>query len=152
MLVTIPSSQTTVARNIPRSTDHNRHTVRYLGYITWTVNDSWIGDEHDDPNRIAHRKGSITFQLPFTSTRLSIHYQCGLGTPSYALNVSHVIEKHSELGRQLQAVMCGSLRELQKLLSGRKLSLYSLVKSHSGEINLFFVRITECTRFAVHAD
>lgn len=152
MLVTVPSSQLTVARSIRRTIDHNRHTFRYLGYITWTVNDSWIGDEDGDPNRIAHRKGSITFQLPFTSTRLSIHYQCGLGTPSYALNVSHVIENHSELGRQLQAVMRGSLKELQKLLSGRKLSLYSLVKNHSGEMNLFFVCITAFTRFAVHAD
>lgn len=142
MLATIPSSQPTVARYVRRNTDHNRHTFRYLGYITWTVNDSWIGDEDGDPSRIAHRKGSITFRLPFTSTRLSMHYQCGLGTPSYALNVSHIIEEHSELGSQLQAVMGGSLRQLQRLLSRRKLSLYSLFKTHSGEMNLFFVRIT----------
>lgn len=151
MLVTIPSSQPTVARNIRRPSHQHSRTFRYLGYITWTVNDSWIGDEDDDPSRVAHRKRSITFRLPFTSTRLSMYYQCDLGTPSYALNVSHVIEVHSELGRQLIAVMGGSPRELQKLLSGRKLSLYSLFKTRSGENNLFFVCITECPRFTARA-
>lgn len=150
MLVTIPYLQPTVARNIRRTTDNNFHTFRYLGYITWTVNDSWIKDVDGNPRRIAHRKGSITFRLPLTSTRLRMHYQCGLGTPSYALNVSHVIEEHSELGSQLQAVMGGSPRELQRLLSGRKLSIYSLFKTRFGEMNLFFVRIP-FTRFAAHA-
>lgn len=151
MLVTIPSSQPPVARNIRRPTHQHRRTFRYLGYISWTVSNSWIGDGDHDPNRIAHRKGAITFRLPFTSTRLSVHYQCGLGTPSYALNVSHVIEEHSELGRQLGTVMRGSTRELQGLLSEQKISLYSLFKTHSGEINLFFVRITSFIRFIAHA-
>lgn len=148
---TIPNLQPTVARNIRRPTHQHRGTFRYLGHITWTVTDSRIGDGDDDPNRVAHRKGYIIFRLPFTSTRLNMHYQCGLGTLSYALNVSHVIEQHSELGSQLRAVMVGKPTELQKLLSGRKLSLYSLFKTRFGEMNLFFVRITECTRFVTHA-
>lgn len=151
MLATIPNLQTTVARNIRGPTHQHRRTFRYLGYISWTVNNSWIGDGDHDPNRIAYRKGAITFRLPFTSTRLSVHYQCGLGTPSYALNVSHVIEEHSELGRQLRTMMRGNTRELQRLLSVRQLSLYSLFKTPLGEMNLFFVRITDFILFAAHA-
>lgn len=120
-----------------------------MGGVTWTVTDGWTGDEGDIVNRMAHRKGSIAFRLPFTSTELSMHYHGSMGTPSYALNVTHVIEEYTELESQLWAAMRGDLEKLHRLISERKLSLYSLLRTRAGEMNLFFVRIIVYTALRV---
>lgn len=146
------SPESTTARNIRRATNQQSRTFQYLKYITWTITDGWIGgDEDDDNDSIAHRKGSITFRLPFTSTQLSMHYDDGMGAPTYALNVTHVIEEHSELGRQVWALMrpWSDPQELHKLVSGRELSIYSVFRSCSRETNLFFVCFTRSTCFVL---
>lgn len=145
------SPQSTIARSIRRATNQQSRTFQYLSYITWTITDGWIGGDED--NSMAHRKGSITFRLPFTSTQLSVHYDGGMGAPTYALNVTHVIEEHSELGRKVWALMrpWSDPGELHRLVSGRELSIYSVFRSWSRETNLFFVRITRSTCFVLLA-
>ena len=135
--------QFSLARNNRRATHQQRRTFRYLGYITWTVDDSWIGDENDDVTHVAHRKGRITFRLPFTSTQLRMHYDGGMGTPSCALNVTQVIDQYSELGRRLCTIMTpdGDLEKLRELISSRELSIYSVYRRWHEEYNLFFVGI-----------
>lgn len=136
-------SQYAVAK-FRRSRNQQYRTFRYLGYITWTITDGWIGDDDDDDaNHIAYRKGRITFQLPFTSTQYSMHYDGGMGTPSYALNVAHIIDKSSALGRRLFRLMRpdGNPEELRELISSRKLSIYSVYRWDDEDFNLFFVGI-----------
>lgn len=137
------ASPPAVARNIRQATSRHCRSFRYLGYITWTIADDCTGDDDDNVNRFAHRKGSISFKLPFTSTQLRMHYFGGMGTPSYALNVTHVIEERSELGRRLRSLMSSEdgTGVLNRLISERELSLYSIVKHQDREMNLFFVRI-----------
>lgn len=136
-----------MARNIRRATNQRSFTFQYLRYITWTIADGWIEEEDDEANGITHRKGSITFRLPFTSTQLNMHYDGGMGAPTYALNVTHVIEEHSELGKQVWALMrpWSDPGELHRLVSGRELSLYSVFRSCFRETSLFFVRIKRST-------
>lgn len=148
------SAKSTMARNIQRAINQQNRTFQYLSYITWTITDDEIWRAGDgDNNSIANRKGSITFRLPFTSTRLSLHYDGGMGAPTYALNVTHVIEEHSELGRKVWALMrpWSDPGELHRLVSGRELSIYSVFRSWSRETNLFFVRITRSTCFVLLA-
>jgi hypothetical protein len=124
----------------PRS--QQSRTFRYLGYITWTVTDGRIGggDEGDD-NRMAYRKGRITIRLPCTSTQLNMHFNSGVGSPSYALNVTQVIERHSELGERIWGLMRdGGEKSLHEMISKRELSIYSVLRKDVREMNLFFVR------------
>jgi hypothetical protein len=92
---------------------------------------------------VAHRKGRITFRLPFTSTQLRMHYDGGMGTPSCALNVTQVIDRYSELGRRLFTIIRpnGDPEKLRELISSRELSIYSVYRFGSLECNLFFVGI-----------
>lgn len=144
-MVNSASSHSVVARNTQRATIQQCRTFRYLGYITWTTAEGWTGYEND--NVIAHRKGCITFRLPFTSTQLRMQYISGMGTPSYALNVTHIIQDQSKLGRRVFDIMTdeGDPGQLHRLLSGRELSLYSIIRAGSEEINLFFVSMTRYT-------
>lgn len=141
MLVNRASSQSIVSRHGRQSMNQLRRTSQYMGCITWTIADGRTG--YDDDDSLAYRKGSITFRLPFTSTQLSMHYFGGIGAPSYALNVNHIIEDRSELGRRLWDLMSpgSDLKELHELISGRELSIYSVFRSHSQETNIYFVRI-----------
>lgn len=122
--------------------NQSRRTFQYMGCITWTIADGRTGHDDDDDS-LAYRKGSITFRLPFTSTQLSMNYFGGIGTPSYALNVNHIIEDRSELGRRLWELMSpgSDLKELHELISGRELSIYSVLRSHYQETNIYFVRV-----------
>lgn len=132
-------SQCTWKSRKPRN--HHRRTYRYLGCITWTIADGWIGDDEDDANLIAYRRGSIVVRLPFTSTQINAHYNVGMGTPSFALNVVHVIEAQSELGMRLSGLMQpgSDLRRLYGMFSERELSMYSIIRLRNLEMNLFFV-------------
>lgn len=136
-------SQPIVSLNIHRATKQQCRTSRYLGCITWTIADGRIGDD-DDVNRIAFRKTSIAFRLPFTSSQLRVHYVGGMGTPSYALNVTHIIEDKTELNQRLWGLMSPRQdpKRLHELISARELSIYSVIRDGSREMNLFFVRIT----------
>lgn len=151
-LVDSACSQCNVARSIWRPRNQRRRTFRYLGCITWTVTEGWVGNDDDDVNDMTHNRRCITFQLPFTSTQLSMHYYGGIGTPSYALNVTHIIEEYSELSFRIWKIMRpgGDPEELHDLVSRRKLSLYSMYRYHDQEFNLFFVRIMQrATWFAL---
>lgn len=135
-------SQYALDQKFRRAKNQQCRTFRYLDYITWTTTDGWIGDDDDDDaNRIAYRKGRITFRLPFTTTQYSMHYGGGMGTPSYALNVAHIIDQHSQLGSRLYRFMCPSAdpKELHELISSRKLSIYSVYRCGYHDFNLFFV-------------
>lgn len=143
-LLNCVSQQPIVSLSLRRETNQQRRTSRYLGCITWTTTDGRIGDD-DDGNSIAYRKASIAFRLPFTSSQLSVHYVGGMGTPSYALNVTHIIEDNSDLSKRLWDLMSPGRdpKELCELISGRELSIYSVIRgSGSREMTLFFVRIT----------
>lgn len=137
------SSPATVSLDTRRVTNQQSRTSGYFGFITWTVAERRIGNENDVKSTV-YRKESITIRLPFTSTQLRIHYFGGMGTPSYTLNVTHVIEDESKLGHKLCLLMRpgGDVKELHELISGRKLSIYSVYRRGSNEMNLFFVRIT----------
>lgn len=142
-LVNSACSQSNVAQSFRRRTNQQCRTFQYLGCITWTITDGWTGDENDNVNHMTYRKGCITFPLPFTSTQLSMHYYDGMGTPSYALNVTHIIPNESKLGRRLWGLMRPGAdpQALHELVSRRELSLYSIFQFGDQEYNLFFVRI-----------
>lgn len=73
----------------------------------------------------------------------SLHYYGGMGTPSYALNVTHIIDHNSELGQRLFYLMRpdGALEELREMVSSRELSIYSVYQNVGEECNLYFVGI-----------
>lgn len=137
------SSQLSAVLSTQRTTNKQCHTSRYFGYITWTTVES--RDKDNKTNPAPHKKGLVIFRLPFTAIQLDLHYTCGMGTPSYALNVTHVIENTTELGKQLDDLMIskGDPKELHRLISERQLSLYSLFSIYNREMNLFFVRVME---------
>lgn len=137
------SSPVTVSLDTRRVTNQQSRTSRYFGFITWTVAERPIEDENYLKSTV-YRKESITIRLPFTSTQLRMHYFGGMGTPSYTLNVTHVIEDESDLGHKLHVLMRpgGDVKELHELVSARKLSIYSVYRRGRNEMNLFFVRIT----------
>lgn len=141
MLVNVSSLPSTVARNMCRSTNQHCRTFRYFGYITWTIADHRTVDNNDKGSNIMHRAGSVSVQLPLTSMQLNMQYFCGMGTPSYALNVTHIIESTSELGRRLRNLVIhdNDPRNLHELISGRQLSLYSIYRWYGRDLNLFFV-------------
>lgn len=143
MLVNCDSSQSIVPRNGRQAMNQRRHTSQYMGCIAWTIADGRTGHDNNDDS-LAYRKGSITFRLPFTTTQLSMHYVSGMGAPSYALNVTHIIEDRSELGRRLWGLISprSELKELHKMISGGELSIYSVFRSQSRETNIYFVRST----------
>ncbi|KAK2605471.1 hypothetical protein N8I77_008305 [Diaporthe amygdali] len=134
----ISSSQLSAVLSTQSTTDKQRHTSRYLGHITWTTVE--IIDKDSKTKSVPHRKGLVTIRLPFTAMQLDLHYNCGMGTPSYALNVTHVIDYTTELGEQLSDLMIDQSdpKELHRLISERQLSLYSLYRMHNRETNLFF--------------
>lgn len=135
-----------VDRRSRRVQHHKCRTFRYLGCITYTITEGWIGDDgENDADRTAYRKGHITFRLPLTSTEYSIHYDVGIGNPSYALNVAHIIDEHSELGQRLHMLMWpdADTQELQEMISKRELSIYSVYRWEDEDVNLFFVSITQ---------
>ncbi|KAG8161627.1 hypothetical protein KVR01_008614 [Diaporthe batatas] len=134
-----------MAQEIRRTPRKRNRTFRYLGGITWVTSDTWNGgDESDGDNHIAHREGRITFRLPYTSKELTIYYAHGMGTPSYALNVVHIIELNSKLGLRLWQLMThgSDVDKLHKLISKRKLSLYSILRHSDRDLNLFFLAVS----------
>lgn len=136
------ASQCTLRRKAQQSRNQQSRTFRYLGYVSWTITDDWIGDDdEDDAGRVAHRTGSIAVRLPRTSTLINLQYHVGIGTPSYALNVVHIIEMYSDLGQRLWQLMepGSDRRKLHELVSERKLSIYSRIRLRDWEMNLFFV-------------
>lgn len=116
-----------------------RQSSRYLGLVTWTTAETWSEDPSDDLRSVTERRGSITLQVPLSSVQIDFHYTLFMGTPSYALNVNHVIDPYSELGQQIGDIMVRrrDLPKLRRLLSDRKLSVYSLYRGS----NLFSVSV-----------
>lgn len=123
---------------VSKATRERRHSYRYMGLVTWTTVDTWTEDQGEDLTLMPERRGNITLQLPFSSVQVDFHYKKFMGTPSYALNVTHIIDPCSDLGRQIHTlVSCRDLIELKQLLSRRKLSIYS---SYNGA-SLFYVSV-----------
>lgn len=110
---------------------------RYMGLVTWTTVESWTEDQSDGSKLMPGRRGDISLQVPFSSIQVGLHYTQFMGTPSYALNIIHVIERRSELEQYIRFVMiCQHLPRLKQLLSDRHLSIYSTL--YNGK-SLFFV-------------
>lgn len=109
---------------------------RYMGLVTWTTVESWTEDQSDGSKLMPDRRGAISLQVPFSSIQVDLHYTQFMGTPSYALNIIHVIECRSELEQDIRIVMlCQDLPKLKELLSDRQLSIYSIYNGRS----LFFM-------------
>lgn len=79
----------------------------------------------------------MALQLPLSSVRVEFHYTRFVGIPSYAFNISHVVDPRSKLGAQLHSIMGRGtdLSSLKQLLSEGKLSIYSLYRG----AKLFYV-------------
>lgn len=107
----------------------HRHPARCFGLFRW---ESIQEQSQDDPAQRHFKQELIVVNIPLSSTRLNFQYSWVMGTPSYALNVTHVIEESSNLGDEVTDLFrerkC--LGELRKMLSDRKLSLYSVWKQH----------------------
>lgn len=152
------SSQSQVAANLRTATRNYRRTSKYLGYVTWTTIDGWTGvgggddDDDDDEEKevqlITYRKEIFSLRLPFTSIQLDLENTSAMGNPSYALNVTHIITRNSDLGRRICSLLLrkGGTGELHRLLSKRELSMYSLCSMYNSEMNLFWV----CTTYAIN--
>lgn len=69
-----------------------------------------------------------------------------MGSPSFALNVTHNIESHTELAKQLEQLFTSerSLEVLKSLLAERKFSIYSSYSDEYEQTNLFFLRCSRC--------
>lgn len=114
-----------------------RRSSQYLGLVTWTTVDTWVEAEGDDLTLTPERRGNIALQLPFSSVQVDFHYTRFVGTPSYALNINHVVDPRSKLGAQLHSIMerGTDLSGLKQLLSEGKLTIYSSYRGAS----LFYV-------------
>ncbi|KAK7737790.1 hypothetical protein SLS53_006410 [Cytospora paraplurivora] len=111
---------------------------RYMGFVTWTTIESWHGEHGEDHKSIPGRRGIIQVRLPLSSVKVDFHYTHFMGTPSYALNINHIIDRTSELGIKIGDLFRSDERDLlklKKLLSNRELSLYSVVWN---DANLFY--------------
>lgn len=84
-------------------------------------------------------KVTVTFCLPFTSSRVDFREIYGIGSPSYAMVITHVIEPCSELGQWIEDIMLKTqdTADLNKLFSTNKLSIYCRHYSY----NLFNVSL-----------
>lgn len=123
---------------IGKAMRERRQSSRYMGLVTWTTIESWHEDYGEDDKSTPCRRGNIQVRLPFSSVEVDFQYTHFMGSPSYALNINHIIDRSSELGRKIADLISGDrdLLELKKLLSNRELSLYSVVWN---EANLFYV-------------
>lgn len=131
-----PTAFTSMGK-VDKATREKRHSSRYMGLVTWTTIDTSVEDGHGkDSEMMPNRKGNITLRLPFSSVRFDFYYSQSMGSPSYALNINHVIDRWSELELELQDIMFKqNLVGLKRLLSDRKLSIYSCIS----DSNLFYV-------------
>ncbi|KUI64875.1 hypothetical protein VM1G_00319 [Cytospora mali] len=113
-----------------------RHSSRNMGLINWTTVETWAEGQDDAFGVPPERSGNITLRLPFTSVQLDLHYTQFMGTPSYALNINHNIDPYSGFGYQITELFWErDLLGLKKLLSDRKLSIYSVL----GDTSLFYL-------------
>ncbi|KUI56991.1 hypothetical protein VP1G_04245 [Cytospora mali] len=129
-----PAASMSLGR-VGRASRKKRHSSRNMGLITWTTVETWAEAQDDAFGMPPERSGNITLRLPFTSVQLDLHYTQFLGTPSYALNINHIIDTYSGLGYQITDLFYGrDLLGLKKLLSERELSIYSVL----GDTSLFY--------------
>lgn len=128
-----------------------RHSLSlfYLGTVTWeTVQDLPYADDYEDHtdwvSRTPLQRMIINFRLPFTSSEVNFQYTYGIGSPSYAMVITHIVEPGSELDERIQYVMlrAPNIADLNKLFSAKSLSLYSQIDG----CNLFNVRILSSER------
>lgn len=132
--------------NANKATREKRHFSTYMGLVTWTTVKSWNDGQSDDSKLMPDRRGKITLQVPFCSVQVDFHYTQFMGTPSYALNINHVIDPSSDFGNYIfSLVLQEDLPRLKKLLSDRKLSIYSLY----GHSSLFSVSVLAGTSSGV---
>ncbi|ROW12760.1 hypothetical protein VMCG_00085 [Cytospora schulzeri] len=83
---------------VSKAMREKRRSSRYMGLVTWTTVETWNeGQSDDDFMFMPNRRGNITLQVPFSSVQVNLHYTHVMGTPSYALNIDHVIDPESEL-------------------------------------------------------
>lgn len=109
-----------------------RHRSRYMGLVTWTTVESWIEDQGDGSKLMPDRRGDVSLKVPFSSIQIDFHYTQFMGTPSYALNINHVIDENSGLAVEIRSVMyLGDLPKLKELLSDRQMSIYSTYADRS---------------------
>lgn len=110
-----------------------RSSSQYLGLVTWTTTETWVEDGCECAESMPDRRGKITLRLPFTSVKVNFDYTQCMGAPSYALNITHVIDESSELGQQIANIrwLGNSLPVWQRLFSDRKLSIYSVYRGQS---------------------
>lgn len=107
------------------------------GLLTWQTLEHDRDDPHDELDSRPDSWMAIALRLPLTSYRMDFSYVSMMGTPSYALNITHIIEQNSSLYNLVRTIMLHdrSLPGLQILLSERRISIYS----KCGDMNLFYV-------------
>lgn len=135
--LSLPSGVAPYKREFGQATTVSRYSNQYLGIVTWTIIEKRVEDQSDDVRLEPDRRGHINLRVPFSSVQVNFHYNQSMGAPSYALNINHVIDPTSEVGIQFRNLMWGTrdLLQLKRLLSERKLSIYSLFEGSS----LFYV-------------
>lgn len=130
------SSSSLATMENPRRPQHRRRRPLPPGrLLSWETVEPTSADSVDGPS--SSIKVFLTVRLPLTSLQIEFCYNSSLGTPSCAMNITHIIDQHSILGDHVFDSM-SSLPELQRLLSERKISIYSLV----GDLDLFWVGVT----------
>lgn len=83
----------------------------YSGTAIWeTVNDQHADDLENREalawvRRRPASKVTVTFRLPFTSSRVDFRYIYGMGSPSCAMVITHVIAPRSKLEQLIEDIM-----------------------------------------------
>lgn len=116
-------------------------SMPYLGTVPWEIARYEQTDDHEDDWVLEHTLSdyriTLTLRLPLSSSQLDFRILYGMGGPSCALCITHIIAPESELERSINDVMFRTqdVAGLHRLFVTKKLSIYS----ENRDCNLFNV-------------